>query len=569
VRISLTLIALISLLLITVPAFADEESDYIENEAAEWTEIAENNGYNVLGTYIAPITEEDVYYTADLDPGKYHFYSSGGLNVLDLDMFIYDPDGIELGSDTYGDKIPIVVIQLDERTSVQVQVQAWAFEEGFDTGDFCIVLAAEEEGYVHDFFGTEVWEVVEIDIPMDEPVHEGTDDDYYNEVAENTMYFTINEEDFGNEVIDTDVVYVEDNLYSLEITLAPGFYQTYAQVDTRCMDLDISVYNEDGDMIADDHWEDPYPLCEFAVTDRQEITIDFEVWTEDDEIIECYVAYMVSMMGGVDEDSRYEHMEGELEWMTEMADFSDEQVLEAFIGEIDTDTMIQSYLYELDAGYYWVEAMGGLALKDIDMAAYNSFGELLDEDTYEDDYPMVFIELDEPDTVKVEVTLYSTMEGFDGGYFVFILSETQEFLGDEDYAYGDYSEWSGDEYELMDNAEWLSDSWYNIIDLHGEEIIDSFTVPIYADDDYIWIEEFPLDQGVYYLYVQGDDICLMDTDMTVYDDDNDVVAEDVLANNSPVCRIEVPRGGGIVEVEILAYWLDCDVGYFHLILAKE
>ncbi len=566
-RISLTLIALISLLLLSVPAFADEESDYIENEAAEWTEIAENNGYNILGTYIAGITDEDVYYTADLDPGIYHFYSSGGLNVLDLDMFIYDPDGIELGSDTYGDKIPIVVIRLDERTIVEVQVQAWSFEEGYTSGDFCIVLAAEDEGSVNEWSGAEGYV---LDTPMDTPMQDGSDDDYYNEVSENPVYFTINEEDFGNEVIDTDVVYVEDNLYSLEITLSPGFYQTYAQVDTRCFDLDISVYDEDGAMLDDDHMEDPYPLCEFAVNDRQDITIDFEVWTEGDEIIECYVSYMVSLMSDVDEDARREYIEGELEWILEMSDSSGDEVHSAFIAEIDTDMVYQEYLFELDEGSYWCEAMGGLALTDIDMAVYDSYGDLMDEDTLMDDYPMVWFTLDAADTVMVEVSLYSTMPGFDDGYFVFVLTETDEMYYDEEFTdyESDYA-WSGDEYELIDNAEWLSDTAYNMLELHGEEILDTYTDYVMMDDENPWTIEFELDEGVYYVYAQGDDICLMDLDMTVFDEDYNLESEDYLANNSPVCRIDVPRRGGTYIVEVYGYWLDCDIGYFHLILTQE
>ena len=146
-------IGIAALLLIALPAPADEARDYIDNEVEEWHEVAEGNGYNILGTYIGAIGEDDITYLFDLAPGVYHFYASGGMYVEDLDSFAYDKDGEELDNDTLPDKIPILVLELTERQEVEIVGSAWSLDEGHDQGYFCLVVTCEDEGEIHSVSG--------------------------------------------------------------------------------------------------------------------------------------------------------------------------------------------------------------------------------------------------------------------------------------------------------------------------------------------------------------------------------------------------------------------------------
>lgn len=136
------------LFLLASPVYADSPEKFIEDEIAEWTEIAVNNGFNILETYSGEIGVDNIRYQLELTSGVYHFYSSGGTNVQDLDLHIYGIDGYTINSDSLPDKIPIVVIMLAETATVDVEINAWSFEPGNSKGLFCILVTCEDEGEI-------------------------------------------------------------------------------------------------------------------------------------------------------------------------------------------------------------------------------------------------------------------------------------------------------------------------------------------------------------------------------------------------------------------------------------
>ncbi|MCX6645085.1 MAG: hypothetical protein NTY09_01810 [bacterium] len=142
------LIVSLFVFLLATPVYADTATTYIENEIAEWTEIANNDGFKILETYSGEIGTEYLTYELELAPGVYHFYASGGENVTDLDMYLYGQDGIPINSDTLPDKIPIVVIKLDEPATVSVELTAYSFTPGSTKGLFCVLVTCENEGEV-------------------------------------------------------------------------------------------------------------------------------------------------------------------------------------------------------------------------------------------------------------------------------------------------------------------------------------------------------------------------------------------------------------------------------------
>jgi hypothetical protein len=148
VKILNVLIVSLFVFLLATPVYADTATDYIDNEIAEWTEIANNDGFTILDTYSGEIGIEYLTYKLELAPGVYHFYGSGGENVTDLDMYINSQDGMPINSDTLPDKIPIVVIKLAESATVALELTAYSFTPGSTSGLFCVLVTCENEGEI-------------------------------------------------------------------------------------------------------------------------------------------------------------------------------------------------------------------------------------------------------------------------------------------------------------------------------------------------------------------------------------------------------------------------------------
>lgn len=562
-RNSLLFAVLALLLFASIPAAADEARDYIDGEVADWAGIATDNGYVILGTYIGNIGGEEVIYSLELAPGIYHLYSSGGLRIEDLDLYVYDEDGKELGSDTLPDKIPIVVINLNERTELTISATAFSFTEGYSSDYFCVLVTCEGEGEILRFSG----EATAVEVPPPTAEEEGSDDSHYQEIAQYAEYWQETEEQAGNEVIDYDIVLVDDLVHSLSYDLDAGFYRVLASCDSRCPDLDITVCDEEGNVLADDHAEDNFPICDFGLLKEQNITIDIEIYQLAEREDETYVAYMLSFVSGMDIESRREHMSQQLDWLLSASGEANEEILGSGIEEITKAGGAQEFMFELEAGNYFCEAEGGLEIANVDMRVYDGEGNSLGEDTYEDNYPMVWFDLAEPVEITIEVEAVEFAEGFSEGLYCWALTRLPPGYYDEWDQNG--TSWSGEEGELLESAQVLADDWRASIEDHGEEIIQYFTEPVYGEgEDNGWEYELELEEGMYYFYAQGDDICLTDLDMRIYGEDGLVADEDILSSNSPVCGVEVGPGGGKLKVIAFAFFLNCEVGYFHLIITR-
>jgi hypothetical protein len=563
VRNSLLFAVLALVLFASVPAAADEARDYIDGEVADWAGIAANNGYNILGTYVGTIGEEEVVYSLQLAPGTYHFYSSGGLHIEDLDLYVYDEEGKELGSDTLPDKIPVVVINLDERTDLTLSATAFSFTEGYSSDYFCVLVTCEEAGEILQFSG----EATAVEVPPPTEEEEVSDEARYQEIAQYAEYWQETEEEGGNEVIDYDIVLVKDLTYTLSKDLDAGFYRVFASCDTRCPDLDITVYDEEGEVLADDHAEDNFPICDFGLLEEQHVSIDIEVYQLTEGEDETYVAYLLSFVSGMDKESRREHVSQLLDWILSASEGQNEEVLGSGIEEITEAAGVQEFTFELEAGDYFCEAEGGLETANVDMRVYDEEGNMLGEDTYDDNYPMVWFDLAEPGEITIEVEAVQFAEGFSEGFYCWVLTKLPPGYYDEWGQPG--TSWSGDEGELSNTAEVLADHWRASIEDHGEEIIESFTEPVHGEgEENGWEYELELEEGTYYFYAQGDGICLTDLDMRVYGEDGLVADEDILSGNSPVCGAHVGPGGGKLKVNAFAFFLNCDVGYFNLIITR-
>ena len=544
--------------------------EFIENEMAEWTTIAENNDYNILDSYIGDITSQDSFITYVLMPGKYIFYASGGMDVADLDMFILDMDEDVLEQDTEPDKIPIVELLIEERTAILVQMHAWAFKPGYHLGYYCLVVCADGDG-----------EIAEVEYPDNSAnkkasssrnPEEHSQDEIYREDVELWVGNWIEwEEEDGNEVTVSDTFLLDDDIQSITLDLESGFYSINAMADARCIDLIMSLYTPDQLLPNFIDYATPYPYADFGLIDDTELNIEFEVvFTSTEFYSEIYVGYVLSRVSDTDDDSRRDYIMDTLDWYEEFSITEGEELIDSWVGKFENERDPVTFEWNLDKGWYYFTGEGGLAITTFSMVISDNDGNFLNEYEFTDKYPFVWLELEEPTTVILEAAGSGFYEGFDDAYGCFLLASTEVDWMYHEEEYDHYPDWDGDEDVLIENAELLAEPWLTSAEMHDEEIIEQFTDYLeYEGEDEAIVYELDLDPGTYYVYVQGDGICLMDVDLVIYDENGYLVDDDVDYPNSASCKIEVKRGDGPYEAWVYAYWLDCNIGYFTFILTGE
>jgi len=547
-------VLLIILLLTASPVYADEAEDYINGQISEWTHLAATNGYDVLGTYTGLIGNTNVVYSFDLGPGLYHFWASGGMNISDLDCYAYDQDGIEIGSDTESDKVPVVILNLEDRTVIDFESSAWAFNEGHSEGYFCLVVASGNDGEIFSFTGQDIEDFVE------------PDDDYYRLEIELILDGWIQYEDeFGNDVYGSGIVLTDFDTLTVVEVFDPGFYQVYAEPDSRCIDLDMTVYGPDDESLAEDHLADNLPICEFMILEQGDIYIDLEVFELAEGQMETYVGYVILRLGGTSKNERMKYIEDKLLALEETYIYEDTVVYDTGYYEISESENVVTFEFELEPGSYFSEAQGGVAVTNLDMYAYDESGELLSEDTLDDNFPIIDFEIYELQTVEIVIEVVAFAPGFEEDFFAWVFTDSQNYY--DDYYYDDHMEY--DDESLLIELESASSMWNKVIESHGEEVVDSFTESITLGvDEETWSMEYAFDEGEYFLYVQGDGLCLADTDLFIYGDGEEALFQDALPDNSPMLKLTVGPEGAVYTIEVLAYSLWCDKGFFNLTITK-
>lgn len=139
---------LIALIIYSLPAYADASRDYIDNEVAEWTRLADEDGQVILESIVDLIKEDLVVYCLSLAPGRYHIYVSGGMKIEDIDLSIDTANGKNIDSDTSPDKIPIVVAAIHETTDLILTLTPCSSTGEFAEDYYCIVIASEGKGEI-------------------------------------------------------------------------------------------------------------------------------------------------------------------------------------------------------------------------------------------------------------------------------------------------------------------------------------------------------------------------------------------------------------------------------------
>ena len=103
---------------------------------------ANDRGYTPLHEERGTIWDNESFsYT--LSEGRYIVFAAAGSGIEDLDLRVSDRDGWLYEEDVEIDARPIVEFYLDQRTMVEIEVEAWAFRSGYDRDDFCLLLCED------------------------------------------------------------------------------------------------------------------------------------------------------------------------------------------------------------------------------------------------------------------------------------------------------------------------------------------------------------------------------------------------------------------------------------------
>lgn len=231
-----------------------------------WIDWADDSGYEVLYSNTGSLSRDrSEYYEFNLSAGSYHVYAESMLEADDIDMYIYDEDGVEIESDTLTDNFPICSFDLRNPEAVEIEIVPYTLERDRST-DFAIVIAAEGSGSIID----------EVTAGRDYP--EGISDREDYDYIENLMgeYMEMVEQQ-GYEMIYDEIDLVDEYDTSVvPITLGRGDYIVYAEGGLRIADLDLRVYDEDGYIVSEDTLTDNMPVCEFSTYQSESFEIEIE-----------------------------------------------------------------------------------------------------------------------------------------------------------------------------------------------------------------------------------------------------------------------------------------------------
>jgi hypothetical protein len=172
---------------------------------------------------------------------------------------------------------------------VEIEVTGFTYGSGEST-DFGIIIASNDGGAV---LGGDL---EPSDGHRDSGRHTGritdeSDLEYINGVRDGYMEMVA---DQGYEMIFDEIELVEEETpFPIRITLGRGDYRIYAEGGQRIADLDLRVYDEDGEMVAEDNVSDNMPICEISTGHSQTFEIEVYAYEMNPSFTEGYFVIVV------------------------------------------------------------------------------------------------------------------------------------------------------------------------------------------------------------------------------------------------------------------------------------
>lgn len=241
-----------------------------------WVDWADDFGYEVLTTDTGRLSRDDSeFYLLSLDEGYYYIYAESINSADDIDMTIYDERGRELVSDALVNNFPICEFDLRSPEDIEIEILGYELASGRST-DFAIIIATDDNGAIlgGDLMGT----------PHGTTMPGGRIDDdadweFVSELMEDYMMDILLE---GYEMIfDQIEIIEEDSYYTFRVTVGRGDYIAFTEGGLRIVDLDLTVYDEDGYVVDEDAGVSVDAVCEFSC--RRSTTFEFDIYAYDME----------------------------------------------------------------------------------------------------------------------------------------------------------------------------------------------------------------------------------------------------------------------------------------------
>jgi len=180
-------------------------------------------------------------------------------------------------------------------------------------------------------------------------------------------------------------------------------YWVYGACDDDCTDIDMMASDASGEMVDADVADDDAPLLKIApgsAGDR--LTVSIGMASCDTEVCVTGVG-LYEVASGEEEQTINDYVRGLVE---EMTDPGEKQVGEIMMGEIGEDQSLE-YTFSIDPGTtYWVYGACDDDCSDIDLAASDASGRMVDEDIEPDDGPVLLIK---PGSAGRRLTVSITM----------------------------------------------------------------------------------------------------------------------------------------------------------------
>jgi hypothetical protein len=122
----------------------DADQVFVEDLMDEYMDIVDYEGYEMIFDDI-DVVEEDYFmtYTITLGRGDYYLYAEGGLNIEDLDVYVYDERDREVASDDLEDVYCYLEFHVSESQDFTVEVEPYTMVSGEDEGYYLLVIARD------------------------------------------------------------------------------------------------------------------------------------------------------------------------------------------------------------------------------------------------------------------------------------------------------------------------------------------------------------------------------------------------------------------------------------------
>ncbi|MEO0559857.1 MAG: hypothetical protein AAF170_16935 [Bacteroidota bacterium] len=320
--------------------------------------------------------------------------------------------------------------------------------------------------------------------------------------------------------------------------------------DNDCTDIDLRLYDPDGELVDEDVLEDDVPVVTVTPDREGQYTIEGIMYECQTEFCFIGLSAWVRQGGGIDQfgstagpDNEYEEqVAGYLDRVTsELANNQLSRVGGTQYGVVEANGTVR-FTFETAGPASLVGVCDNDCL-DVDLRLYNSAGELVDEDMLEDDVPIVEVPGAGQYTAEVRMPGCSTSICY---YATGLYRE-----GDSDSGFGS-SSGPADQFGASDGP---SNEYEEQVAGYLQRVTDEFAIEgarkvggtqygtAGADGS-----RFVFEASAESTIVGVCDNDCSDMDLRIYDASGDLVGEDVLVDDVPI--VEIP-GPGRYTAEVL------------------